>query len=310
MEPTQQALAGSAPSRIIKRYLLATRPMFFPASVLPVLVGTAWGASAAGQTQWPAFVLALVATMCVHAGINVLNDVYDDINGTDRANAERIFPFTGGSRFIQNEILTRAQMARWAVLLLGVSVLLGVVLIAHSGAGVLLFGLAGMGLGVLYSMPPVQLAARGLGETAVAAGFGVLPVTGAAWLQSGQIDLGAVLVSLPVSLWVANILLMNEVPDIAADRAAGKLTLAVRTGEEGVRRLYLGLNIAAVAVLIAGAAAALLPWTCAIVPALLLPVAFLAARTIDAPLERERGIKLTLLIHTAGALYLAASLAF
>jgi 1,4-dihydroxy-2-naphthoate octaprenyltransferase len=275
-----------------------------------VLVGTAWGAGVAGEAHWTAFALALAAVVCVHAGINVLNDVYDDISGTDRFNDARIFPFTGGSRFIQNEILTRRQMGRWAVLLLGVSVILGIVLIMQSGTGVLMFGLAGMGLGVLYSMPPFQLAARGLGETAVAAGFGVLPVTGAAWLQSGQIDAGALLVSLPVSLWVANILLINEVPDIGADRAAGKLTLAVRAGEEGVRRLYLALNLAALAILLAGAGAGLIPWTCAIVPALLLPLAFLAARTIDTPGERERGIKQTLLIHAAGSIYLAASLAF
>lgn len=310
MEPTQQALAGSSPPRVLKRYLLATRPMFFPASVLPVLAGTAWGASVAEQVHWTAFLLALAAVVCVHAGINVLNDVYDDISGTDRLNETRIFPFTGGSRFIQNAILTRAQMARWAAQLLAAAVVLGVVLVMQAGPGVLLFGLAGMGLGVLYSMPPFQLAARGLGETAVAAGFGVLPVTGAAWLQSGQIDAGAVLVSLPVSLWVANILLINEVPDIGADRAAGKLTLAVRRGEAGVRWLYLALNVAALGVLLAGAGAGLLPWACSIVPALLLPLAFLAARTVDAPAERERGIKLTLLIHAAGSLYLAACLAF
>jgi 1,4-dihydroxy-2-naphthoate octaprenyltransferase len=34
--------------------------------------------------------------------VNVVNDYYDHLNGTDAANVERIFPFTGGSRFIQN----------------------------------------------------------------------------------------------------------------------------------------------------------------------------------------------------------------
>lgn len=54
------------------------RPKFFPASVLPVLAGTAWGYMAAGQFDLSCFVLALLATVCVHAGANVLNDVGDD----------------------------------------------------------------------------------------------------------------------------------------------------------------------------------------------------------------------------------------
>ena len=72
--------------------------------------------------------------------------------------------------------------------------------------------LAGIALGTLYSMPPVQLSAHGFGEAAVALAFGTLPIAGAAWLQSGIVDTDALLASVSISLWVAASLLINEVP--------------------------------------------------------------------------------------------------
>ncbi|HSN71533.1 MAG TPA: prenyltransferase, partial [Steroidobacteraceae bacterium] len=109
-EPTPAAFEGTGPGAQARRLLHATRPKFFPASVLPVLVGTAWGASVAGSLDITVFLLALVTTVCVHAAANVLNDVGDDLSGTDRINQERIFPYTGGSRFIQNGVMSTRAM--------------------------------------------------------------------------------------------------------------------------------------------------------------------------------------------------------
>jgi len=90
---------------------------------------------------------------------------------------------------------------------------------------------------VFYSLPSVQLVARGVGEACIAVAFGLLPVCGAAWLQSGVIDWRACWSpsGRPV---VTLILLINEVPDRKADAAAGKRTLVVRLGVAGARRLY------------------------------------------------------------------------
>lgn len=61
-------------------------------------------------------------------------------------------------------------------------------------------------------MLPVELSAHGFGETAVALAFGALPVAGAAWWQSGIVDIDVLLASVSFSLWVATILLIDEVP--------------------------------------------------------------------------------------------------
>ena len=244
-DPSPQAFVGDAPGRIAKRLFAATRPKFFPASVLPVLAGSAWGYAIATQLDVMSFALALLATVCVHAGANVLNDVGDDSGGTDRQNEDRIYPYTGGSRFIQTGIMSPQGMTRLGSGLLLVAMLAGCLLLVREGTMILWFGLAGLLLAVAYSLGPLRLSSLGLGELAVGIAFGVLPVVGSAWLQSGIIDTNVIVFSIPVALWVAGILLINEVPDVAADRATGKHTLPVRLGLQGTAFLYALMNLAA-----------------------------------------------------------------
>ena len=310
IDPVAEDFAGESFARMAKRAFHATRPKFFPASVLPVLVGTAWGVTASSRLDALVFALALLATVCVHAASNVLNDVGDESIGTDRLNKQRIYPYTGGSRFIQTGILSQSRMARLGAGLLAVAALAGLALLLLRGPVVLLFGLAGIGLGVLYSLGPVKLSTLGLGEMAVAVAFGVLPVTGAAWLQGASIDAALLLFSLPVSAWVAAILLINEVPDIEADGASGKATLPVRFGLSGTSRLYLAIQSAALLIILALAAQGALPLLAPLVPAVLMILAWrasVAIRTgIDDRESMTQAIESTLAIHTIGCLWLAA----
>lgn len=302
------ALAGPGTGAAIRRAFLATRPPFFVASVMPVLIGTAWAAAAYHRFNALLFALALSCTVLAHAAANVYNDVGDDLIGADPGNTGRIYPYTGGSRFIQVGLLTRAQMLRLACGLGAAALLLGAVLAALRGPGVIGLGVIGLALGLLYSLPGAQLSARGLGEAAVALAFGPLPVLGAVWLQAGRIDAPALLLSIPVGAWAAAILVINEVPDLEADCRAHKRTLVVRFGPMGARHLYKALTLIALA---ASAAAILLrglpQWYA--LPALALgPLGWRATQGIlPQTQDRERlrrAIQLTLAIHAAGCLAL------
>jgi len=314
INPVPQDFAGTSAGRVAKRLFHATRPKFFPASVLPVFVGTAWGAYASAAFDALAFVLALLATVCVHAGSNVLNDVGDESNGSDRLNDKRIYPYTGGSRFIQTGILDTAGMAKLGASLLGVAALAGSMLVIVKGPGVIAFGLCGIALGVLYSLGPVRLSSIGLGETSVAIAFGVLPVSGAAWLQGASIDAGLLLFSLPVSAWVAAILLINEVPDIEADGASSKGTLPVRLGLAGTARLYFAIHLSAAVVVLLLVGRGSLPPLAPLLPIGLLVLAARAASAIKAGVTaRDRltnAIEATLAIHTLGCIWLAGCMLF
>jgi 1,4-dihydroxy-2-naphthoate octaprenyltransferase len=305
------SLAAPGIGAALRRSFLATRPAFFVASIFPVLVGTVWAGAAYHAFDGLLFTLALAATLLVHAATNVWNDVGDDIIGADSDNPNRIYPYTGGSQFIQSGLLSRAYMVRLALALATAALVIGGLLTMLRGPAVLLFGLAGLALGVLYSLPGVQLSARGVGEAAVAVGFGALPVLGSEWLQAGIIDRGAVLLCIPVSAWVAAIVVINEVPDIDGDRRVHKRNLVVRFGAEGARWIYAALtSIALGASLIAVKAGVLPRWYA--VPALALAAVAVWALTgiSAAPAGRERltrSIRITLAVHGIGGLSLIAA---
>jgi 1,4-dihydroxy-2-naphthoate octaprenyltransferase len=310
-DPNPAEFAGATASRVAKRLFHATRPKFFPASILPVLAGTAWGVQASGQFDVALLVLALVATLCVHAGANVLNDVGDDSGGTDRQNTTRIYPYTGGSRFIQTGVMEAAGMARLGISLLALAAIAGLILLLVKGPLVLAFGLAGVLLGVLYSIGPLRLADIGLGELAVGIGFGVIPVVGAAWLQSDTINVTAVLFSIPISAWVAAILLINEVPDISADGATGKRTLPVRLACGGTAILYATIHLIAFAAVLQMTATGVLPMLAPLVPFGLVLLALRSAASIKRGIEDRDGmtkaIEATLAIHTIGSIWLTGT---
>ena len=306
--PSPQRFVGDTPAQIAKRLFNATRPKFFPASVLPVVAGTAWGFSVAGQFDLPSFLLAMLATVCVHAGANVLNDVGDDAGGTDRCNDDRIYPYTGGSRFIQAGIMSAGSMARLGLSLLTMAAIAGLLLLLLKGPMILGFGIAGVLLAVLYSLGPIRLSSIGLGEIAVGMAFGVIPIVGAAWLQSGVIDQKAVLFSLPISAWVTAILLINEVPDIAADAATGKRTLPVRLGLPATSLLFAAIHAAAAAVVVWLTFIGTLPIAAPLAPIGLLFLSAKAAAAIRGGVrDRQRltnGIETTLGIHTLGSIWM------
>lgn len=278
--------------------------MFLAASAVPVAVGTAWGVRHGGHLSVIPLLLALAGMACLHAGANVINDVGDELNGCDRANQDRIPPFTGGSRFIQDGILGIRAMAAWGAALLLAGAAIGGVLIAMTGMPVLMFGLVGGILAIAYSLPPLALAARGLGEVAVAVAFG-LPVVASAWLQDGTFTLDGVLAAATVGCWTTAILICNEVPDIRADEAADKRTLVVRLGVKSAPSLYLAVQAVAAALQLAlGWLSELPPW--ATVPPLLTMLAALAAAPL---MTGGRGaqlaaIRTTLAIHLLGGLWL------
>ena len=167
------------------RYWLATRPAFLLASLIPACVGIAAAYAQHYTIHWGLVALTLLALALTHAGANVLNDYYDNLNNTDNLNTDRVFPFTGGSRFIQNRIITPEALYHWGIGLLVSACVLGLILSYWGGWRLLMVGLGGLILGWGYSAPPLRFNSRGLGELAVALGFGVLTPLGA-WLVQTQ----------------------------------------------------------------------------------------------------------------------------
>lgn len=233
-EPHPRVFHGTTLGNRITTCIVATRPSFFSASLLPVLVAFAFAWAEYGRIYPALSIATLAAIVLIHAAANVLNDYFDARNGSDANNTGRIFPYTGGSRFIQNNVLTPLQTLRLGTILLCAGIALGVALVAASGPMLFLIGLVGVAIAFFYSSPPC-LACHGLGDLAVGTCFGVLPVLGAMYVQGYEPELRDALLGFAIGCFAAAILWVNSIPDIEADRTAGKNTLPARLGARRAR---------------------------------------------------------------------------
>ena len=222
------------------------RAEFLPASLLAVFVGTALAFYRTGRWDWTLFAACLAGVGAIHSGANVLNDYFDHLGGTDAINTAYVRPFTGGSRLIQQGRLSPRAVRALGLALLAAGGFIGLLLVAVRGIGVLLFLAPAIAIGLAYSVPRVGLAARGLGEAAVALAFGVLAVTGSYFVQTGRFSAEACFVSLPLAMLVAAVLFINQFQDYYADRATGKRNGVVRLGLRRASHVYAGMLAAGV----------------------------------------------------------------
>lgn len=289
------------------RFFLATRLPFLTATLVPVALGIA----VAGSEHHFAFGLALltlVGGIAVHLGLNVANDVFDATSGADEANTTPTM-FSGGSRVIQYGLVSLRQMVVLCAVCYAVAIAIGLVLVAMTGRGLLWIGIAGILISWFYTAPPLRLVHRGLGELAVALGFGPIMVLGAYYVQTQQYSLKPFVLSIPVALLVMLILYANEIPDRISDAKAGKRTLVVRLSKHAV---VLGYEVAVALVYVAcvvGAATRVIPGT-TVIALLTIPLAIKTARGLrdnyDHPYAVMPSLQNNVILHFATGLLLVA----
>lgn len=235
MPPLEPSLAA-LPNPVL-RYFAATRPAFLSVTFVGVLLGLASAVASGVALDASQATLTMFFALMAHAGANVINDYYDALSGCDAANTERVFPFTGGSRFIQNGVLSMRATGVFGYALLAMVIPAGLWLTAHSANGLIIIGLAGLVVGWAYSAPPLKLQSRGLGEFGITAGWSLV-VVGTDFVQRHDFHFLPVAAGLGFALLVANVLYINQFPDVRADADAGKRTLVVRLGVRNARWGY------------------------------------------------------------------------
>jgi 1,4-dihydroxy-2-naphthoate octaprenyltransferase len=294
MQPIEPTLATF--QNPLARYFAATRPAFLSASLMACLIGLAIAKHSGIALDPELAAFTLLFALLTHAGVNVLNDYYDALNGTDACNVERVFPFTGGSRFIQNGVLTLAQTARFGFALLFCVVLAGLWLMLRSAPQLLYIGLAGLFIGWAYSAPPFRLNSRGLGEVCVAAGF-LLITVGTDFVQRKSFAAAPFIAGLSYALLVTNLLYINQFPDRKADTAAGKLHWVARLDVRQARWGYVLIVALAYGWLVLSVISGWLPLL-ALAAGLALPLSLKAARQLfrhaAQPQQLSEAIKLTI----------------
>ncbi len=213
----------------MKIFLLnAVQPKFLVVGILPVLVGSAVGFSCSGTFDWLLFLLSLIAMAFIHAGSNLNNDYFDHLSRADWENSNPT-EFSGGSRFIQDGLLSPKAIILMSLVLYCFGAAVGVVIcLITQSVFILSLGIVGVLGGFFYTAKPVQLCYRGLGEISIACLFGILPVCGAYWLQCDNVDPTVIWPAIIMSGHVFLIILINEFPDFDPDTKVGKKTLLVK----------------------------------------------------------------------------------
>lgn len=254
----------------------ATRlPFAFPASIVPALLGGLVAVIHAGvRLNVLHYALTVVAAASVHAGANLLSDVFDYRKGVDRADLE------GTSRgMIVGGLMSAKAVLIEAIVCWTIAALLGIYFLATVGPVLLPLLAIGLLLGAGYTASPTELKYRALGDVSVFLAFGIGITLGSYAVQTGRLAWVPVFYGLPVGLLIWAILHANNMRDVETDRDVAIKTLAMVLGPAGARTLYVVLIALAYGLLIVLVA---LGWVVptALLPLISLPLAIRAIRQL------------------------------
>lgn len=278
----------------VGQWISGARPWTLPAALAPVAAGTGAAAALHGFDPRRA-ALALLVSLALQVGVNFANDYSDGIRGTDR---DRIGPF----RLTGSGAARPASVRAAAFASFGVAALAGLVLLALCGQGwMVAVGAACIAAAWFYTGGRRPYGYLGLGEVFVFLFFGLVAVLGTTYTQAGRISTEALCAAVGIGSLACALLVANNLRDLPTDAAAGKRTLAVRLGDRGTRRLFLGLHVAPWVVLLPRVGVH--PW--AALPLLALPLAVPPCTRV---LRGARGVDLLPVLRITGQLELAYGL--
>lgn len=239
----------------LRAWLQIMRPQFYIFPWMALTAGAVTAAAGSGESfRWSAYLLCWAAAWLMEF-ISVLTNEIHDLP-TDQANRNH-GPFTGGSRALVQGVLTLDQV-RKGRRFAGLGLLLVLALLAliqpASTPAILVFLSLGVILGMGYTAPPLRLVTRTWGEVTVAFTHSVLVVLCGHFSQTSRMEAGPWLIAAPIFFAVLPSIILAGFPDLEADAAVGKRTIAVRFG-----------RITALKAAMAATVAAAITRTCAIV---------------------------------------------
>jgi 1,4-dihydroxy-2-naphthoate octaprenyltransferase len=278
-----------------RQWIAGARPRTLPAAIAPVAVGTGVAAAEADPIWWRAG-LALVVALALQVGVNYANDYGDGVRGTDDRR-------TGPTRLVASGAAAPGRVRAAAFGCFAVAAVAGLVLVWVTTPWLIAVGFAAIAAAWLYTGGPRPYGYRAGGELAVFLFFGIVCVTGTAYVQLERLPWLAWAASVPVGLLICAILVVNNLRDIPTDAGSGKRTLAVVLGDRRTRILFAACIAAPFA--IAAAIGAAHPF--ALVTLLAIPLAVPPARAV---LGGATGARLIPPLGGTGLLALAFGLLF
>jgi 1,4-dihydroxy-2-naphthoate polyprenyltransferase len=262
---------------IVGSVLRAARPNFLTLTPICVLIGIGVAVQMGIRVSVAECLLVLCGALAAHLSVNLLNEYDDFRSGLDTLTVRT--PFSGGSGSLPAHPQAAAAVRAAGLFCLVATAAIGLYFVHARGVALLPLGLAGLVLVAAYTprvtrQPLLCLLAPGLG-------FGPLMVMGTAFVLTGRYSWNAALASLPPLFLVSELLLLNQFPDIDADRQVGRRHLPIVLGRRRSAAVFGVLVIAAFAAAGIGVAIEGLP-RLALLGLLPLPLGLFLARQVYA----------------------------
>ena len=213
-----------SPARV---WWLAARPVTLAASVSPVLAAIALTLREGAARPWAAAAAAVVA-IAMQVGVNYANDYSDFARGADQ---RRVGPLRAASSGVVSPDAVKIA----AFLSFGVAAAVGLALSLATDWRLIFAGIAAVLAGWLYTCGPKPYGYLGLGEVFTFTFFGLLATAGTVFVVERAVPVEAWLLAVAMGCLPCAILAVNNLRDVETDRAAGKMTLAVRLGRGGTK---------------------------------------------------------------------------
>lgn len=219
-----------------KSWIKAARPRTLPLALSGIIMGCglAWFY---GKIDVLVSVMAIITATLIQVFSNFANDYGDSQKGTDNENR------VGPTRTIQGGEISFLEM-KTGMLIVGLLSFISGILLVYFGTweNSKIAFLSFIGLGVLslvaayfYTAGKKSYGYVGLGDLAVFLFFGLLPVAGVFYLNTGEIKPEIFLPALSIGCFSTGVLNLNNMRDVENDLHSGKVTLAVRLGSKNSR---------------------------------------------------------------------------
>jgi len=187
-----------------------------------------------GQINWWFAILCILGAVAAHISVNALNEYFDFKSGLD-ARTQRT-PFSGGSGTLPANPQAAGYALTTGIIGLTLVAAIGILFTFQRGWQILPLGLLGMLVIYIYTFwllkfPLLSLLSPGLG-------FGTLVVMGTDFALTGSYSLTGFLVSLVPFFLVNNLLLLNQFPDVEADRTINRRHYPITIGRKASAKIF------------------------------------------------------------------------
>ncbi len=216
----------------MKVWAAQIRAPFLVLSILLTLVGGT-AAKSYGTFDSLIFLLTVMGVTLSHVAVNLFNEYFDNRSGIDKKT--RRTPFSGGSGNLQQGFTTPKSViiTAWVTLLTAFGI--GIYLALISTWWVLAIMAIGGLTAVFYT---TFLTKWALGELFSGLTLGSLVIIGTFIVQENTLPVSVIWLSVSPGILTSLLLLLNEFPDVEADRAGGRKHLVIRLGWKKAAWLY------------------------------------------------------------------------